>query len=172
MLPQSRSPRMILNFRCFMAFARTCSAAWSATAIVSASTSPSARTGSLTLCAASPSAPPTSASYFAILSADKIAQRLQLLADGDAVAQRNEDGVKFLRRIDQPVEFLDALGIQIIRRRWPRRFSGPKRIIRDKQAPAPQLRQRRVQCVWILMFVHVVENQIECARCLLHKLQS
>src|SRR5882762_3163458 len=168
MLRPCRSPKMISSFRCSTAFAPTFSAASSGTAIASASTSLSAKTGSLISCAASPSAPPTSASSSAIFSAGEIARWLQLTADGDAVAQRNEDGVKFLRRIDQPVEFLDALGIHIIRRRWPCRFSGPKRIVRDKQAPPPQLRQRRVQCVWILMLVHVVENQIECARRLLH----
>jgi len=58
----------------------------SRTAIASASTSLSAKTGSLISCAASPSAPPTWASSSAISSADKIAQRLQFLADSDAVA--------------------------------------------------------------------------------------
>src|SRR5216684_1833868 len=171
MVPPSRFPKMISSFRCSTAYAPTCSAAWSATAIASASTSLSARTGSLTSCAASPSVPPTSASSCAISSADKIAHRLQLLADGDAVTQGDQNGIELLRSIHQPVEFLDALRMHIIGRRWPRRFAGPKRIIRDEQAPAPQLRQRRVQSVWVLMLVHVIENQIECARRFLDQLQ-
>src|SRR6266850_4723145 len=164
MLMPCRFPKMISSFRCFTVCVPTYSAASSGTAIASASTSLSARTGSLTSCAASPSVPPTSASSCATFSADKIAQRLQLLADGDAVTQRDQNGIELLRSIDQPVEFLDALRIRIIGCGWPRRFAGPKRIIRDEQAPAPQLRQRRVQSVRVLMLVHVVENQIECAR--------
>src|SRR6266478_1432785 len=113
MPPPCRFRRMILNFRCFMVYAPTCSAAWSGTAIASASTSRSARTGSLTSCAALPSAPLTSASSCAIFSADKIEQRLQLLANGDAVTQRDQNGIELLRSIDQPVEFLDALRIRI-----------------------------------------------------------
>src|SRR6266849_10053260 len=96
MLLPSRFPKMISSFRCSTAYAPTYSAAWSATAIASASTSLSDRTGSLTSCAASPSAPPTSASSCAIFSADKIAQRLQLLADGDPVTQRDEHGIELL----------------------------------------------------------------------------
>src|SRR6266481_3576539 len=171
MLLPCRFPKMISSFRCSTACAPTCSAAWSATAIASASTSLSARTGSLTSCAASPSVPPTSASLCAIFSADKIAQGLQLLADGDAVTQRDQCGIELLRSIDQPVEFLDALRMHIIGKRRPRRFSGPKRIIRDEQPAAPQLRQRRVQSVRVLVLVHVIENQIECARRFLDQLQ-
>src|SRR6266850_1155736 len=170
MLMPCRFPKMISSFRCFTVCVPTYSAASSGTAIASASTSLSARTGSLTSCAASPSVPPTSASSCATFSADKIAQRLQLLADGDAVTQRDQNGIELLRSIDQPVEFLNALSIRVIGCGRPRRFAGPKRIIRDKQAPAPQLRQRRVQSVWVLMLVHVVENQIECARRFLEQL--
>src|SRR6266403_2242198 len=170
MLLPCRFPKMISSFSCSTAYAPTCSAAWSATAIASASTSLSARTGSLTSCAASPSVPPTSASLCAIFSADKIAQGLQLLADGDAVTQRDQCGIELLRSIDQPVEFLDALRMHIIGKRRPRRFSGPKRIIRDEQPAATQLRQRRVQSVRVLVLVHVIENQIECARRFLDQL--
>src|SRR6266403_1978348 len=171
MLLPCRFPKMISSFRCSTAYAPTCSAAWSVTAIAFASTSLSARTGSLTSCAASPSAPLTSASSCAIFSADKIEQRLQLLANGDAVTQRDQNGIELLRSIDQPVEFLDALRIRIVGCGWPRRFAGPKRIIRDEQAPTPQLRQRRVQSVGVLMLVHVIENQIECAWRFLDQLQ-
>src|SRR6267378_3482003 len=163
MLRPSRFPKTISNFRCSTVFAPTSSGGSSGMAIACASTSLTARTGSPTSCAASPSAPPTSVSSSAISSAGEIARWLQLLADGDAVTQGNQDGVEFLGGIYQPVKFLDALGIHIIRRRWPRRFSGPKRVIRDKQAPTPQLRQSRVQCIRVLVLVYVVENQIEYA---------
>src|SRR6266436_6846483 len=72
MLPPSRFPRTISNFRCCTECALTSSAGSSRMATAFASTFLTARTGSPTSCAVSPSVPPTSPSWRVISSATKV----------------------------------------------------------------------------------------------------
>src|SRR5216683_362191 len=167
---RSRFPRTISNFRCCTECAPTCSAGSSRMATAFASTSRSATTGFLTSCGGSPSVPQTSASSSATSSVRKSVSALLLAADGDAVAQRNQHGVKLLRSVDEPVEFLYAASVDVILRCRPRRLPRPQRIVADEQAAAAQLGQRQPQRGRVLVLVHVVEDQIELARRFLQKI--
>src|SRR5882762_1624980 len=164
MRPPSKFPRMISSFKCSMECAPICSAGSSRTAFASAFTSLTARTGSPTSCAASPNAPPTLASSSAISSVPKLVAALQFPANGDAVAKRNQHGIQLLRSVDKPVELLDSLRIKVLRSCRPCRFSRPQGIVADEQAATAQLGERHAERVRVLVFVHVIEDEIELAR--------
>src|SRR5437762_4931419 len=161
---RSKFPRTISNFRCCTECAPTCSAASSRMAIASASISLLAATGFLISCGVSPSVPQTLGSLCGTTSARKRVPALSFLADGDAVAQWDQDGVELLQSVDQPVEFLYATRLDVIRRCRPRRLSRPQRIVADEQAAAPQLGQRHTERGGVLVLVHVVEDQVKLAR--------
>src|SRR5579863_762802 len=97
-------------------------------------TSRTATIGSPTSCAASPSAPRTSASCCAIFSVRNFFAALLLAANRNAVPQRDQNRIQFLRRIHQPVEFLHAKCRRIIWRRRPRGLARPQRIVGNEQA--------------------------------------
>src|SRR5712664_2252763 len=158
MPPRSRSPRTISSFRCCTECAPICSGASSRMATASASTFPTARTGFPTSCGAWPSAQPTSASSSAISYVSRHASALLLPADSDAISQREQYGVKLLRCVNEPVEFLNALRVNVVRSRWPRRLSRPQRIIGDEQAATAQLGQRDAQGGRVLVLVDVVKD--------------
>src|SRR5438309_2309915 len=112
---RNKFPRMISNFRCCTECAPTCSAASSRMAIASASISLLAATGFLISCGVSPSVPQTSGSLCGTTFARKRVPALLLPADGDAVAQWDQDGVELLQTVDQPVEFLkDQDGVELL----------------------------------------------------------
>src|SRR6266478_4604037 len=89
---------------------------------------------------------------------------LLLPAHGDAVAQRKQNWVELLRGVDEPVKFLYALRVKVIRRDRPCRFSRPQRIVRDEQPAAAQLGQCHAQRSRVLALVDVVEDQVKRAR--------
>src|SRR5205814_1498661 len=64
---------------------------------------------------------------------------LILLADGDAVAQRKQNWVELLRCVDEPVEFLNALCVKVIRRGRSCRFSRPQRVVGNEQSASAKL---------------------------------
>src|SRR5260370_37240166 len=154
---RSRFPRTISNFRCCTECAPTCSAGSSRMAIAFAFTSPSDATGFLISCGVSPNAPPTSAFWCVISSVREPVSELLLSADGDTVAQRDQDGVELLRSVDELVEFLNTLRVNVVRRCRPCRLSRPQRIVRDEQSAAAQLGQGHAQRGRGLVFVDIVE---------------
>src|ERR1700732_4817043 len=96
---------------------------------------------------------------------------LELAANRNAVAQRNQNREQLFRRIYQPVELLHAARIPIFGSRGSRCFAGPQGVVRHKQSSALQLRQCCAQRVRILVLVYVVENEIKLSGRLLHQLQ-
>src|SRR5215470_18822058 len=96
---------------------------------------------------------------------------LKLTADRNSVAQGNQHGIELFRRVDQAVEFLHTPGVLVVVGRWARGLAGPNRVVGNEQSAATQLWQRRAQSIRVLVFVHIIEDQVELARRLLHKLQ-
>jgi hypothetical protein len=98
-------------------------------------------------------------------------RRSAFAAHEDAVAERDEDGEQFLRRITELVEFDDAAGIAVGGLRLACDSAGPERVVSDEQATAADAGDGLVKHVRVLVLVHITKDEIEFAGRAIEKLE-
>ena len=87
--------------------------------------------------------------------------RLSFAADEDAITERDEDWVEILRSVSEAVELLDGARVAIIRFCFARDPARPECVVSDKKPAAADSANGFVEDLWILVLVHIVEDQVE-----------